>query len=181
MMQGTTIGLILATVACSAVGQLFLKAGAQHLAPLGPPRVPARRRPERARPVGARRLDRFDGLLALRSASRPVVDCVRADQPQLRADPPRERLRLRRTDAPPSRRRHGPDHHRHRLRALRRLSGRAGPGGACLLCPVPGSGAAAPIREVLEGLDRPPGRRASSTQSTARSTRLSWSGWAVCW
>ena len=36
MIQGKTIGLILATVACSAVGQLFLKSGAQQLAPLGP-------------------------------------------------------------------------------------------------------------------------------------------------
>ena len=56
------------------------------------------------------------------------------------------------------------DHHRYRLRALRRLRGRAGAGGACLLCPVPGSGAAAPIREVLEGSDRLPGRRASGAK-----------------
>jgi len=35
MMQGKTIVLILGAVAFSAVGQLFLKSGAQHLAPLG--------------------------------------------------------------------------------------------------------------------------------------------------
>lgn len=34
-MQGKTIVLILGAVAFSAVGQLFLKSGAQHLAPLG--------------------------------------------------------------------------------------------------------------------------------------------------
>ena len=35
MMQGKTIVLILGAVAFSVVGQLFLKSGAQHLAPLG--------------------------------------------------------------------------------------------------------------------------------------------------
>jgi len=35
MMQGTTMVLILGAVAFSAVGQLFLKSGAQHLALLG--------------------------------------------------------------------------------------------------------------------------------------------------
>jgi multidrug transporter EmrE-like cation transporter len=35
MMQGKTIVLILGAVAFSAVGQLFLKSGAQHLASLG--------------------------------------------------------------------------------------------------------------------------------------------------
>jgi undecaprenyl phosphate-alpha-L-ara4N flippase subunit ArnF len=35
MMQGTTLALILGAVACSVVGQLLLKSGAQHLAGLG--------------------------------------------------------------------------------------------------------------------------------------------------
>ena len=35
MMQGTTVALILGAVAFSAMGQLFLKSGAQHLAGLG--------------------------------------------------------------------------------------------------------------------------------------------------
>jgi multidrug transporter EmrE-like cation transporter len=35
MMQGKTIVLILGAVAFSAVGQLFLKSGARHLAPIG--------------------------------------------------------------------------------------------------------------------------------------------------
>ena len=47
--------------------------------------------------------------------------------------------------------------------------------------PVPGSGAAAPVREVLEGSDRRPGRRASGAKAPRRSTRLSWSGWVVRW
>jgi multidrug transporter EmrE-like cation transporter len=34
-MQGKTLALILGAVAFSAVGQLFLRSGAQHLAPLG--------------------------------------------------------------------------------------------------------------------------------------------------
>ena len=41
----------------------------------------------------------------------------------------------------------------------------AGAGGACLLSPVPGSGAAAPVREVLEGSDRRPGRRAPGAKA----------------
>ena len=35
MMQAKTLGLIRGAVACSVVGQLFLKSGAQHLARLG--------------------------------------------------------------------------------------------------------------------------------------------------
>ena len=35
MMDGKTLFLVLAAVALSATGQLFLKSGAQHLAPLG--------------------------------------------------------------------------------------------------------------------------------------------------
>src|SRR5207245_116185 len=89
MMQGKTVVLILGAVPFSAMGQLFLKSGAQHLAGLG-------------------RLEVLPGL--------------------------------------------------------RRWRGHEGAGVACLLCPVPGSGLAAPVREVLEGSDRLPARRASGAK-----------------
>ncbi len=133
MMQGKTMVLILGAVAFSATGQLFLKSGAQHLAGLGRLEfLLAAARDVRVL-VGDRRLGRVDGVLALRSPRRPVVEGLPAVQPHLRARPAGERLRLRRTASSPARRGHGSDHHRCRLLALRGLSGRAGAGGACLL------------------------------------------------
>ena len=48
-------------------------------------------------------------------------------------------------------------------------------------CPVPGAGAAAPVREVLEGPDRLTRTASVRCESTAPFTRLSWSGWVVRW
>ena len=181
MMQAKTLVLILGAVVFSAAGQLFLKSGAQHLAGLG--RLDFLL-------AASRDVHVLSGLAAWAASTLCWLYVLRV-APLSRAYGltsltyvlilAGERLPLRRTGAPPARRGHGADRHRHRLPALRGLSAVREMAERAYFQRVPDAGTAAAGGTLRQVRDRPITMASCGCESAAASTRRSWSGWAVRW